>query len=259
MTQTQDPQPVRGTRDTQDPWERYGWIMGAIWLVFLMFPLTSAFTVETSWVWPALAIAAIRAFAAIYVYGFTRIGRTETWAEVDRLGLRCLAALLSLTFGNRPRDRTQRPEHGDLPDRLRDVQPAFGRRAGDRRGRDRGRRPGAAGHGCTRGDLVHHPHPHPCAGGRGHRLVRVLEQRGTEHQEIAGEMALVAERDRLAGTCTTSFGHSLTVVTSKAELAQRLVDADPERAKEDLAQIQSLTREALAEIRATVTGLRWFR
>ena len=26
-------------RNTQDPWERFGWVMGSIWLVFLMFPL----------------------------------------------------------------------------------------------------------------------------------------------------------------------------------------------------------------------------
>src|SRR5699024_3537237 len=38
--------------------------------------------------------------------------------------------------------------------------------------------------------------------------------------------------------------------------AERLVDADPDAAKAELAQIRSLTRESLAEIRATVAGLR---
>jgi two-component system sensor histidine kinase DesK len=87
-------------------------------------------------------------------------------------------------------------------------------------------------------------------------VVRVLEQRGAEHQQMAAEMALVAERERVARDVHDVLGHSLTVVTVKAELAQRLVDADPERAKAELAHIQSLTREALAEIRATVAGLR---
>jgi two-component system sensor histidine kinase DesK len=52
------------------------------------------------------------------------------------------------------------------------------------------------------------------------------------------------------------LGHSLTVVTVKAELAERLVDIDPARAKDELAEIQVLSRQALAEIRATVGGLR---
>ena len=63
---TQPPGPTqrdRDIRDTQNPWERHGWIMAAIWLVFLMFPLTSAFTVQTSWVWRAFAIVAILAFS----------------------------------------------------------------------------------------------------------------------------------------------------------------------------------------------------
>ena len=37
---------------------------------------------------------------------------------------------------------------------------------------------------------------------------------------------------------------------------ERLLEADPARARAELAEIQSLTRQALAEIRATVSGLR---
>ena len=59
-------------RNTQDPWERFGWVMGSVWLVFLLFPLTSAFTAETSWGWRSFGVAAILAFAAVYVYGFIR-------------------------------------------------------------------------------------------------------------------------------------------------------------------------------------------
>lgn len=53
-----------------------------------------------------------------------------------------------------------------------------------------------------------------------------------------------------------TLGHSLTVVTVKAELAGRLIDLDPEAAKAEIEQIRSLSREALAEVRATVAGLR---
>jgi len=54
--------------------------------------------VQTSWVWRSFAIAAILAFAAVYVYGFIKIGRIETWAQVNHFGWRCLAVLLALTL-----------------------------------------------------------------------------------------------------------------------------------------------------------------
>jgi two-component system sensor histidine kinase DesK len=67
---------------------------------------------------------------------------------------------------------------------------------------------------------------------------------------------IVAERERVARDVHDVLGHSLTVVTVKAELAERLIDIDPARAKSEIAEIRSLSREALAEVRATVAGLR---
>ena len=254
---TQPPGPTqrdRDTRDDQNPWERYGWIMAAIWLVFLMFPLTSAFTVETSWVWRSLAIAAILAFAAAYVYGFIRIGQTETWAQVNRFGWQCIAVLVSLALAT------------SLVIGLNALNMVTFVIAFAMFSLPLGAALGIGVVGIAFAVLV------PLAMGVleetwffipilvmvgvATAVVRVLEQRGTEHQAIAGERALVAERERVARDVHDVLGHSLTVVTIKAELAQRLVDADPERAKAELAQIQSLTREALAEIRATVAGLR---
>nr|WP_241728651.1 sensor histidine kinase [Nocardioides zeae] len=75
-------------------------------------------------------------------------------------------------------------------------------------------------------------------------------------REVGEEIALVAERERVARDVHDVLGHSLTVVVAKAELAERLVDLDPERAKAEIASIRSLSREALGEVRATVSGLR---
>ena len=52
------------------------------------------------------------------------------------------------------------------------------------------------------------------------------------------------------------LGHSLTALSIKAELAARLIDVDPARAKAELESIQETARQALAEVRATVGGLR---
>ena len=52
------------------------------------------------------------------------------------------------------------------------------------------------------------------------------------------------------------LGHSLTVITLKAELAQRLLEIDPARAGAEMEAIAQLSRASLAEVRSTVTRLR---
>jgi two-component system sensor histidine kinase DesK len=86
--------------------------------------------------------------------------------------------------------------------------------------------------------------------------IRLMGERGRQYDVMSRELALVEERERVARDVHDVLGHSLTVVTVKAELAERLVDLDPARAKAELAEIQVLSRQALAEIRATVGGLR---
>ncbi|GAA2740550.1 sensor histidine kinase [Terrabacter aerolatus] len=86
--------------------------------------------------------------------------------------------------------------------------------------------------------------------------VRLVADRGEQYERMSRDLAIVEERERVARDVHDVLGHSLTVVTVKAELAERLVDLDPERAKAELAEIQALSRQALAEIRATVGGLR---
>lgn len=71
-----------------------------------------------------------------------------------------------------------------------------------------------------------------------------------------GELAIVEERNRVARDVHDILGHSLTVITVKTELAQRLLDTDPTRARQELADVERLAREALAGVRDTVGGLR---
>ncbi len=64
------------------------------------------------------------------------------------------------------------------------------------------------------------------------------------------------ERARMARDLHDILGHSLTVIAVKAELADRLVDVSPERARAEIADIQRLSRDALADVRSTVDGVR---
>lgn len=86
--------------------------------------------------------------------------------------------------------------------------------------------------------------------------IRVMNDRGRQYQALQRELGLVEERERVARDVHDVLGHSLTVVTVKAELAERLIDLDPARARAELVDIQELSRQALAEIRETVGGLR---
>lgn len=87
-------------------------------------------------------------------------------------------------------------------------------------------------------------------------VIRAVGDRDDEYTALRNELVIADERDRVARDVHDVLGHSLTAVTVKAELAERLIDLDPERAKAELAAIRALTREALGEVRATVTGLR---
>lgn len=70
------------------------------------------------------------------------------------------------------------------------------------------------------------------------------------------QLMLEQERARMARDLHDILGHSLTVIAVKAELADRLVDVSPERARAEIADIQRLSRDALADVRQTVDGYR---
>ncbi|WP_459984184.1 sensor histidine kinase [Nocardioides sp. AN3] len=69
-------------------------------------------------------------------------------------------------------------------------------------------------------------------------------------------LAVDNERNRFARDLHDILGHSLTVITVKAELAQRLLDVDPGRARAELADLERLSRDALADVRRAVDGYR---
>ncbi len=75
------------------------------------------------------------------------------------------------------------------------------------------------------------------------------------NDEIA-RLAVVEERARFGRDLHDVLGHSLTVVTVKSELARRLVKLDPDKAESEIADIERLAREALADLRLAVTNYR---
>lgn len=75
-------------------------------------------------------------------------------------------------------------------------------------------------------------------------------------QDEVAHMAKLAERERIARDLHDLLGHTLSLVILKSELASKLADRDPERSREEIRDVERIAREALAEVRAAVSGYR---
>ncbi len=69
-------------------------------------------------------------------------------------------------------------------------------------------------------------------------------------------LATVSERERIARDLHDVLGQSLTGIVMRAQLTQRLIDVDPERAKQEASALEDTARGALTEVRAAVAGWR---
>jgi two-component system sensor histidine kinase DesK len=78
--------------------------------------------------------------------------------------------------------------------------------------------------------------------------------RDAQDQNLA--LAAVAERERIARDLHDVLGHTLSVITLKAELAGRLIERDPARAAAEIADVERLARTSLSEVREAITGYR---
>ncbi|GAB3447299.1 sensor histidine kinase [Phycicoccus ginsengisoli] len=77
-----------------------------------------------------------------------------------------------------------------------------------------------------------------------------------EAREENARLAIQEERNRMARDVHDILGHSLTVITVKAELAARLMEVSPERAQAEVEDLERLARDALADVRQAVAGFR---
>jgi two-component system, NarL family, sensor histidine kinase DesK len=86
---------------------------------------------------------------------------------------------------------------------------------------------------------------------RSELLVRLHQTRA----ELA-RLAVADERLRIARDLHDLLGHSLSLITLKAELAGRLLDSDPGRAASEIAGLEGVARKSLADVRSAVSSYR---
>jgi two-component system, NarL family, sensor histidine kinase DesK len=225
------------------PWERYTWVFAGIWLVFLIYPVIETLQVAGSVAVTVVGLWLLAAFAVFYMLGFGWLD-DRPWqvfgilvalalATVPIIGVEAIALTPYLgVFSALCLPAPWWPGTTVVVALL----PLLSLVAGD----------GFPGWFF----LMVWPIIIAMV------LLRVFEEGRHRIGEARAELALVAERDRVARDVHDVLGHSLTALSIKAELAARLIDVDPERARVELVSIQETARQALAEVRSTVGGLR---
>lgn len=70
------------------------------------------------------------------------------------------------------------------------------------------------------------------------------------------QFARIAERERIRRDLHDLLGHTLSVIVLKSELAAKVADSDPRRSGEEIRDVERISRNALADVRAAVSGYR---
>ncbi len=87
------------------------------------------------------------------------------------------------------------------------------------------------------------------------RLTLIIMYLKATRIELA-QLAVIRERMRFARDLHDLLGYSLSAITLKAELTRRLVNSNPARARDELAELTDVARQALADVRIVASGYR---
>lgn len=237
-------------------WDRYGWLMAVIWLFFLIYPANALIESSAAPVWIAIGWTALVSFVVLYVGGFIRglhrgdgLGRPVSAGQWWIFGGLIACALVSI-----PAERANALSF--LPFIMSFASYGLTR----------------AAHWITTigGAVITALCVLLIPGWLSYATILVIVLllgavntvstwliiRSSEAEQLGRELATSEGREAVARDVHDLIGHSLTVVQLKAQLAQRLIDTDPGRARAELADITALTAEAIAGVRATVAGAR---
>jgi two-component system sensor histidine kinase DesK len=88
------------------------------------------------------------------------------------------------------------------------------------------------------------------------RRARVLVNQLRAARGEVARLAATDERLRIARDLHDLLGHSLSLIVLKSELARRLAERDPARVLQEVGDIESVARQALADVREAVSGYR---
>lgn len=236
-------------------WRRYGWMFAAIWLVYLAQPAS------TVWARPDpvrryLGLATLIAFAAVFIVTFAASRRRADRQVPRAFGVAMLgteAALIGFGYYSIGPDASALLIYLSvmavflLPIRAGWAVVAAAVAASLAVPAMRGWQPD--------GTLAFQIFVSSLASFGVVQLIQRNMQLAAARNELT-RLALADERNRFARDLHDILGHSLTVVAVKAELAGRLTSLDPARAEAEIADVERIARQALADVRGAAAGYR---
>ncbi len=80
-------------------------------------------------------------------------------------------------------------------------------------------------------------------------------EQAERERALEKQLASIAERERIAADLHDVIGQTLTLVALKSDLVSKLIYKDAERAKCEMQELQSASRDALTQVRSTLRGL----
>ena len=236
--------------DSPTRWQRLG--LAAPWLLFQAFPIADLVSTPRPALVRVVAALALVAFTVSYLAVFSRMfGNGGDWPRVHLVVVTVLGVALAVWMGPAWAGLMiylSAAASSGLPERW--VWPVVVGAAGVSAAvlaSD-----GALGSGFVL--------PLIC-------LLTAFAMRGTRHlvsvnAELVGARdelarhAVAEERMRFARDLHDLLGHSLSLIALKSELAGRLAERDPARARQEMADVEAAARRALAEVRDAVSGYR---
>lgn len=248
------PAVTQGARPKDSFWSRFGWLLAAAWIVFLIFPILTI--AESTLPMPArvAGYGLIAAFGVVYLWAFYNFGsQLGVSATGQARAWFPFAVLLLIVVASAPLLGADAisfaPFLVSFAAYLLSVRSMW----------------------ITNIVILGGSVIFAVAAGLGsyvfllgllmvlivvNAVNTTLIRRSTASEDLRLENLMLTEQERMARDVHDALGHSLTAVGLKAQLAERLLDTDIEAARSELQQINKLTVEALDSIRTTVGGLR---
>ncbi|MFS0779201.1 sensor histidine kinase [Neobacillus sp. 3P2-tot-E-2] len=86
-----------------------------------------------------------------------------------------------------------------------------------------------------------------------------LEEKLEDANKRISELVKLEERQRIARDLHDTLGQKLSLIGLKSDLARRLITKDPDKARNELKDVQQTARTALSEVRKMVSSMRGIR
>lgn len=80
----------------REPWDQFGWLMGAVWVFFLYFPISGAMDADVDPVAESVAVGVLLLFGVVYVAGFVWITTVPDFRTIWARAVPLLVVLSAL-------------------------------------------------------------------------------------------------------------------------------------------------------------------